>query len=230
MRARLGFLVFLLAGCGADGLEPVADDPGTGTQSLKVQAEIAAKPNLFDARTSSDFQTAMTVQLTDAANHAVTTGTVTVTSVTGKVALTYRDGAWRATAPTYDEIYTLDVTSGLHRLEDVRLVGPDIHVITAPMQNAMIDARQELTLIWERKRAADHTALVVNPEYPAKVPDTGTCQVTPYVLSADQKRVQQNTIRLIRTNTIEPAGAIEGSQLDVQIDNEVDVEAAPTRA
>lgn len=229
MRARLGFLVVLFAGCGEDGLAPVADDPGTGTQSLKVEAEIAAKPTLFDARTSTDFQTTMTVRLGDAATRAVTTGTVTVTSVTGKIALTYRDGAWRGSAPTYDEIYTLDVTSGIHRIENVRLDGPDIHVITAPMQNATIDAQKELTLTWERKRVADHTALIVNPEYPAKVPDTGSCQVTPYVLRADQKRAQQNTIRLIRTNTIEPAGAIEGSQLDVQIDNEVDVEAAPTR-
>lgn len=224
MRAWLGFFVLLSAACGGDA---PTDDPGTGTKTLLMRATAVASPNLIDARMATDFQTVFAVRLT-LATQTVSTGSVTITSETGKVPLTYRDGQWRGSAPSYDETYTLDAVSGDHRIEGVRLDGPDIQVITAPMQGATIDANVGVTVMWERERPADHTLLIVDPEYPVKIPDTGRYDVGPYVLRADNRQSRQNTIHLVRTNTVEPAGAVAGSSFDVQIENEVDVEAMPT--
>lgn len=224
MRAWLGFLVLLFAACGE---ETPSDDPGTGTNTLLVRATAIASPNLIDARMATDFQTVFTVRLT-LATQSVSTGTVAITSETGKIPLTYRDGVWRGSAPSYDETYTLDVQSGDNRVEGVRLDGPDIQIITAPLQGATIDADVGVTVEWQRERPADHTQLIVDPDYPVKIPDTGHYEVGPYILRADNRQSRQNTIHLIRTNTVAPAGGVSGSQFDVQIQNEVDVEAMPT--
>lgn len=224
MRAWLGFLVLLSAACGADA---PTDDPGSGTRTLLMRATVVAAPNLIDARMATDFQTVFTVRLT-LAGQTVSTGTVAITSQTGKVPLTFRDGVWRGSAPSYDETYTIDAIHGDDRIEGVRLDGPDIQIITAPLQGATIDANVGVTVTWKRERPADHTQLIVDPEYPVKIPDTGRYDLGPYVLRADNRQSRQNTIHLIRTNTVEPAGGVSGSQFDVQIENEVDVEAMPT--
>jgi len=229
MRAWLHFLVilFALGACGDDGLsQAVADDPGTGTQTLRVTASACATPNLKTASTSTDFQTEFSARIT-LAQQTVTSGHVTVTSVTGKVPLTYRDGSWHGFAASYDEVYTLDVTSGEHAITGARINGPDIQVITAPMQDDKVDTSQPLMLTWMRERIADHTTVEIGPSYSAKIPDNGSFVIEPGVLRADRTGQRQNTLHLIRTNTLEPAGAITGSSFDVELDNEVDIEALP---
>src|SRR5689334_11200326 len=111
MRARLGFLVVLFghAACGQDDAPAgLHDDPGTGDGTLRVRAMASAEPNLIDARMPTDFQTVFRVSLTvDKTGEPVTSGSVSITSLAGKIALTVRDGEWHGFAPSYDETYTL---------------------------------------------------------------------------------------------------------------------------
>jgi hypothetical protein len=229
MRAWLHFLVILsaLGACGDDGMSQAAgDDPGTGTRTLRVTASACATPNLINARTPTDFQTDFSARIT-LAQQTVTSGLVTVSSVTGKVPLTYRDGSWHGSAASYDEVYTLDVTAGEHVITGARIDGPDIQTITAPTQGSIVDTSRPVMLRWDRKRTADHTVVQIDPSYTAKIPDSGSFVIEPGALRADRSLPRQNTVHLIRTNTLEPAGAVTGSSFDVELDNEVDIEAQP---
>src|SRR5262245_23094977 len=147
------------AACGGSDLDPGAgNDPGTGTSTLFVSGDVTARPQLVNARDDGDFETEFRVRVT-LNQQAVRTGTVTVTSASGSVPLTFRADPerWEGTVVGYDEVYVLDVVAGEDLVEGVRVDGPDIHWFTAPTLGETLDSTLPLRVTWDCDQTADAT-------------------------------------------------------------------------
>jgi len=228
-------LAFVVAACGGSALDPGAgDDPGTGTSTLTIDGNVTAQSELVNARSSADFATDFSVRVT-LNGQTVTTGTVTVTSASGAVDLVFApdgNGAnrWRGTAPGYDEVYILDVVSGADTVEGVRVDGPDIHVFTAPTAGATVDSTMPLDVTWSRNVVADSASIRTEQLDALAIDDTGSFTLAGGALQAERDQARVNTLRIVRTNRVTPAGAAGISQLAVTIENEIEVVAQPNPA
>jgi hypothetical protein len=215
------------AACGGGNLDPGAgNDAGSGTGTLAIDGSAHASPQQVNARLRTDFDTALGVRVSRN-NQTVTSGTVTITSSSGKTALTYHNDRWSGTAPGYDQVYILDVVSGADRVEGVRVDGPDIHVFSQPTEGATVDPTIPLPLVWSRENAADTATLHADNIDAITIPDSGTYSLAPGSLRTDKSQPRPNTLRLTRTNRVVPRGAAAGSTWAVTIDNAIDVVAEP---
>jgi hypothetical protein len=221
-------LVLGLAACGGGALDPGAgNDPGTGTSTLAIDGNVQASSRTVNARVNTDFDTDFTIRVS-LNNQTVTTGTVTITSASGKFPLTLRgDNRWTGTAPSYDEVYVLDVESGPDKVAGVRVDGPDIHTFSSPTAGANVDSTMALVVKWDRNDQADITTIRTENLDSLAIPDTGSYSLAPGSLKADKAVARQQTLRLRRTNSVVLAGAVTGSTLSVSIENELDIVALP---
>jgi hypothetical protein len=215
--------------CGGSDLDPGAgDDPGKGTATLLVDGNVSAQPRLTNAREPADFDTELSVRVT-LGQQPVTTGTVTVTSASGTFPLTYRPdpGRWEGSAPSYDEVYVLDVVSGVDSVEGVRVDGPDIHTSTAPTVGATVDSAQPLRLTWDSDQKADSASIDTERLDRVAIDDTGEYMLAGGALKAEKDKAIENSIQISRTNRVTPSGAVAGSELSVRIENRLQVVAQP---
>lgn len=229
MRTSLASILLLwgAAACGGGDLDPGAgDDAGNGTKTLVVEGGAHASPHQINARMQTDFDTEFSVRVS-LNDQTVTTGTVTITSATGKTALTFLDNRWRGSAPGYDQVYLLDVVSGPDKVEGVRVDGPDIHVFSKPTAGATVDTTMPLSLAWSRENQADSATLRTENIDSIAIPDTGSYSLAPGALKTDSSQARPNTLRLTRTNRVVPEGGAAGSTWTVTIDNTIDVVAQP---
>jgi len=224
------FVVAVAGGACSDGeagLAPgVGDDPGTGTRTLVVEGAIVASPLRFNTAASRDFETGFSLRVSRN-NRPVATGTVTITSATGKVPLTYELGHWTGSAESYDEVYVLDVASGADRVDSVRIEGPDVHVFSEPPAGATVPSNVPLLLKWRRTVEADAAAVRTETTDWIAIPDEGSYSLPGGALKDDGNRVVLHTLRLARTNRLVPAGAAQGSSLSVTIENRLNVSTEP---
>src|SRR5258706_12665185 len=128
--------IFVLAACSHDPLEAGAgNDVGNGTNTLFVNGDAFAEPRNANASHATDFDTSFSVRIS-LNNQPVQTGSGTMRSAYASTPLTWTDadgGHWIGRAANYDEVYELDVTSGLDKVTGVIVDGPDIHVFTTPL-------------------------------------------------------------------------------------------------
>lgn len=220
----------LLSACSSNPLDPGAgDNGGTGTGTLSVDGTASARPNGTTASQPSDFKTGFEIDI-KLGTTEVTTGTVTVTSSSGKTTLTFDQtttNRWIGTANGYDEVYQLDVNTGTDNVEGVRVDGPDIHTITAPSASASIDSTMMTSVAWARGEAAQNAMLHLddtsggNGDLP--VTDSGSFSIPANTFQAQKDQTRPATVSLTRSNQITPAGATPGSSMTVSIENDVDV-------
>jgi hypothetical protein len=217
-----------IAACAGSKLDPGAgNDPGTGTGTLTLTGTARATSQTVNAKLDTDFNTDFSVRVS-LNNQTVTTGTVTITSASGKVPLTYRaDTFWTGTAATYDEVYILDVVSGPDKAEGIRVDGPDIHTFSAPTEGASLDSTMPNLIKWNRRDTADSAELRAESINTITIPDSGSYSLAAGSLKADQAVARQNTLRLSRSNNVVPKGTTGDSSWKVTIENELDVVANP---
>ncbi len=233
MRAIFASFATMVVACSSNPYDPGAGSTaGGGTKTLSVEGSATAHPNVPNAAQASEFTTDFSVGIM-LNNVPITTGTVTMTSASGKVELTsnmQNAGRWEGSGNGYDEVYQLDVVSGPDKVTGVRVDGPGIHKITAPTDGASVDSTMPNMLTWERDVAAQAADLRLNGDGGGgggngdlTVDDTGSFMIpaNTFVASKDQSRPA--TVRLTRSNQIAPAGATAGSQLTVGVENEIDV-------
>ena len=230
--------LLVLAACGSSSpLDPGSgNSTGTGTGTLLLAGTASARATLTNTSNPTDFTTDFAIHLS-LADQAVTTGTVTITSTSGKTALVFTGaeatGTWQGTAPDYDEVYQLDVTSGSDAISGVRVDGPDIHTFSAPTAGASVDATQAMTVTWDRSDTADSATLRVGDgggNSDLAITDSGSYTVAPGSLKTNKQQAETNLLRLTRSNQVVPTGAVAGSQLTVSIENDLDVVALPDPA
>ena len=221
-------LILVLGACGGSALDPGAgDSPGTGTGTLVVTGGAHATPQVPLATDAADFSTEFSVQVA-LGGTPITTGTVTMTSAAGKVALafdTQQDLAWHGTQAGYEQVYELDVDTGTDNVHGVRVDGPDVHDITAPAAGASVDSTMAVNLTWSRQDVADDARLDSSGGIfdGVTMPDTGTFAIPPNTFKADKQQTRSGTLRLTRTNHVIPTGAAATSTVDVSVENSVDV-------
>jgi len=209
----LGVMAGTLVACGG-GTEPTVErnDPGTGTLTLKVTADIDATDVV------GGFITDFDVDVEDAAGNPVSLATVTITNASlGEITLLETNaGSGRYTAvrnsfPSGD--FELNVVLGSDNIRGVILGGPGIHTITAPLANDTLVALQSLIVTWNSPSQAKSAEVETRDYGPVVVPDTGGVMVPSVenVVRADQR------IRVFRFNEVGINGGLPGSRLKVEV-------------
>lgn len=228
MRQIFASFALLFAACGGSPLDPGAgNDPGTGTNTLLVTGRASAEPKTPNAIHDTDFTTDISVRVS-LNNVPVTMGTVSVKSRTGTAMLTFTNdgqgGHWDGSLANYDEVYELSVVSGADKVEGVYVDGPDIHVFTKPTAGASIDSTMMTPLAWDRAITAQTATLrVTDGGDGLTISDSGSYMIPPATFKAEKDQSKPATIRLTRSNSVTPRGAVGGSTFSVSIANELDV-------
>lgn len=226
---RIAYLsIILVAACGGDP----GDDAGTGSNTLRVEADVEATPDIENAVAAIDFTTELHVDV-EKNGVPVTTGEVVLVSDGGEVALTWDpsdgdNGRWRGAQSGYFEVYELHVTSGDDYVHGVRLDGPDIHVFTSPDGSTAVDATLPLLVTWSRDDEAETARLETDAMDPVAVPDTGSFELPVGSLKSSPDQTEDEELRIERRSRIVPAGAVAGSELRVRIENRLPLVVAAT--
>ena len=228
-------LLLALVACGGTSSEfdpGAGDDPGTGTKTLTINGSARAEARVTNALDPGQFSTDLSVRV-ELNGIPVTTGTVTVRSATGMIALVYdpnNNGRWEGSAAGYDEVYLFDIESGMDNVKGVRVDGPDIHTFTKPTAGATLDSTLENALEWDRGDTADSATLRTDIIDSLAIPDTGKYALAAGGLKAEKDQAKENQIRITRTNRVTPSGAAGGSEVSVSVENSIQVLAAPNPA
>ena len=213
--SALGILTAALvtvAGCGGTGPAIERNDPGTGSTTLKVVADIDANDVV------GGFITDFKVTVEDGAANAVSGATVTIkNNDLGTVTLLESSAgsgdyvATRNSFPSGD--FELSVVRGTDRVEGVVLGGPGVHTITSPAANDTLAALQDLIVQWTRPLQARSAEVETRNFTSPVLPDTGAFAI-PAI--ENEVRVDQR-IRVFRFNEVDIAGALLGSRLRVEV-------------
>lgn len=214
-----GLVAAALACGGGDATGPAVsrNNPGTGTGTLRVIADIDA------ASVPGGMTTDFTVSLRDGLGNKVSGATVTVTNPSlGTVTLT-ETGAGsgdyfntKLSFPPGD--FAVAVTRGTDNVRGVVLGGPDVHVISAPTAGSVAAAGQPMTVRWSVPSRAKSAILETRDFGPLALPDTGV-----YVIAGANNPVNSNQrVRVSRYNEVDVAGGLPGSRLRVTVQNSVE--------
>ena len=231
MRLHLASICLLLGACSHSAFDPGSgSDPGTGTGTLSVMGGATAEPNLPNTKLDTQFTTSFSIELS-IAGAPLTTGTVTVRSTTGTTTLAFdttagQNGRWRGMSANYDEVYELNVASGTDRISAVYVDGPDIHTFTLPALGATVDPSIANDTKWSRAAAAKEATISLGDKDGLAISDTGTWSIPMYAIPYAKDQTRTSTIRLTRTNSITPKGALAGSTFSVSVAQDLDVIAS----
>src|SRR5574341_195022 len=223
MRTLATFTPFTIAAlvataCG-DGTGPAVErnDPGTGTNTLRVVADIEAQD------VPGGFVTVFDVELRNGAGDPVSGATVTVKNGTlGTVSLLETGtgtGDYRATVNSFPSgDFGLDVIRGTDKVEGVVVGGLAAHKITAPAKNTTVPADQPLTVSWDRPTEAAGADLETRDYSASGLADTGS-----HVIPGNQNPARADQrIRVWRYNQVAIAGGLAGSRLKLEVRNTVE--------
>ena len=212
-------------GIGPGDLVPGAgDDPGTGTGTLVLDGTVTAEPIVTNSADPGNFSTELTVRITRA-GQPVSTGSVDITSAGGTVALVFDtvQMQWRGLQAGYHEVYALSATSDADSVSDVRIDGPDIHVIDAPLAGAAVDSALALAVGWTREEMAEEATIQTRDTNRIAIPDSGTYTVGAGTLRSSPDQAEDEELELTRAQRISPAGAAAGSSFRVQVRTRIDL-------
>lgn len=203
-------------GCGDDATGPAVfrNDPGTGTRTLRVGAQIEGKD------VPGGFVTDFEVEIRDVQGSPVSGATVTVRNgVLGVVNLLEREvgsGDYFATVNTFAPgDYRLDVVRDTDNVQGVVVGGIAAHAITSPQRNDTVPANQPLTVRWTRPSEAAGADVETKDFSVDGIPDSGSFTIP---ASQNPPRADQR-IRVCRFNRVDIAGGLFGSQLKLKIRN-----------
>lgn len=208
--------VLTFAGCG-DGTGPATsrNNPGTGSSTLRVTAEIDAND---DPAVIGGFSTEFAVSLRDGAGSPVSSATVTIkNSSLGTLTLPETgagSGDYLLTGSTFPSgDFQLDVVRGTDNVRGVIVGGPGVHSITTPAQNDTVTQLQPLTVRWTVPSRAKAAEIETRDFGPATLPDTGA-----YVIPGPNNPARPDQrIRVFRFNEVDVAGGLLGSRLRVTV-------------
>ena len=208
----------LFAACGDSLTDPAIErnDPGTGTGTLDIRADVDA----FDE--AGGFITEFSVRVRDGIGDPIIGATVTITNDGfGEVMLLdpQSSGDYVAERPAFHEgDFTLRVVRGTDVVEGVVLGGPGIHTITEPLKDSTVAADQDLTVRWDVPSQARSAEVETKDFGPVLLPDTGAVIIPG---ASNPARADQR-IRVFRFNEVDIAGGLFGSRMRVEVRQSVD--------
>lgn len=212
-------LLVALAGCGDDTTGPAAErnDPGTGTRTMLVKADIEGE----DA--PGGFVTDFEVQLRDAQDNPISGATVTIQNgALGTINLLESGQATGDYVATRNSFapgdYRLDVISGTDNVRGVVIGGMAAHVITSPAANDTVPANAPLVITWTRPSEAAGVDVETQDFQADGIVDSGT-----YTVPATENPPRDDGYaRITRFNRVDIAGGLFGSELKIKIRNTVE--------
>ena len=215
-------------GCGSGGI-PGGDNLGEGTQTLRVVGTVDAENLVPNASDSNDFRTDFVVWITRQSVD-VTDAVVHIESDAGGVDLVWSDAEQRyeGSQVGYHRRYILDASSGDDYVYDVRIEGPDIHTIDAPLAGSTVPGNVDLIIDWSRDDEAEVAEVQTREMDWFATVDNGTFTVPFDLLKTEQDKAEDERARVRRRNQLSPAGGVGGSSFSVQILNEIEFLVAPT--
>ncbi len=208
----------MLLGCG-DSTGPAADrnEPGTGTSTMLVQADIEGQD------VAGGFVTEFDVSLRDATGAPISGATVRVTNnslgTVNLLELSAGSGDYEATVNSFAAgDYGLSVVSATDNVQGVVVGGMSTHQIASPAANATLTANQPMTVTWTRPSEALAVDLETLDFVAEGIPDVATYTVP---AGNNPPRTDQR-IRVWRYNEVSIAGGLFGSSLKLSIRNTVE--------
>lgn len=197
--------------CGS-ATAPERNNPGTGTNSLKVTADIEAQ----DAGTG--YSTDYTVSVRDGTGARVSGVTVTIQN-SGIGTLTLAEtgtgtGDYAATRADFpDGDFTLNVTHGTDNVKGVVVGGPGPFAITQPKADSTVPALQPLTVKWTTPVKAKSAQVETRNFNTVTLPDSGAFAVP----GASNPARPDQRVRVWRYNETDIAGGLTGSRFRISI-------------
>lgn len=207
----------IAAACGGDSTGPATsrNNPGTGSSTLRVQADIDAND---DPTVIGGFSTDYAVDVRDGLGNPVSGATVTIRNgALGTITLPESSpgsGDYRLTGNTFPSgDFQLDVVRATDNVRGVVLGGPSVHNVTAPIATSTVSANQALTVRWTVPSRAQAAQVETQDFGPITLPDTGA-YVVPGV---DNPPRPDQRVRIYRFNEVSIAGGLPGSRLRVEV-------------
>lgn len=210
------YAVATMLACGSStGPATSRNNPGTGTSTLRVTADIDAND---DAAVIGGFTTEYAVSLRDGLGNPVSGATVTFkNSSLGTITLPETapgSGDYLLTGNTFPSgDFQLDVVRVTDNVRGVVLGGPGVHGITVPVKDATVAAGQPLTVRWTVPSRAKSAEVETRDVGPVTLPDTGAYIVP----GANNPARLDQRIRVFRFNEVDIAGGLVGSRLRVTV-------------
>ena len=219
---KLTALVFaaslVAVACGDSGGPAVLrNDPGTGTQTMLVTADIDGND------VPGGFVTEFDVSLRDAQTNPISGATVTIQNNTLGTVTLLEDGVgtgdYVATVNTFAPgDYRLDVVKATENVRGVVVGGMDVHQIISPTNNDTVSAVLPLIITWSRPSQAAGVDVETRDFEVLGIPDLGTFTIDP----VNNPARNDQRIRILRFNKVDLAGGLFGSRLKLKIRNTVE--------
>lgn len=201
---------------------------GTGSGNLTIDARAEVDNDIANATRSDQFHATLVVHLSKD-GQPVVGATVEIGSSIGAVPLppVGDPGRYAGTQAGYARDYTLSARLGDDYVEGVALSGPDAHSFSAPMLGAQVPWGQPLAVTWSPGESTQ-AAISARELDRIEIADTGSYSLPGTELRRpDTGSTEDERVRIVRTETITPAGADSGSQFRVSIRNEVTIVVVP---
>jgi hypothetical protein len=205
-----------LAACGGNSSATGHNNPGTGSSTLLVTADVTA------SMSSGGPVTSLQVDVRDGMGAKVSGATVAISNgELGSVPLVEANAGSgryvnsRSSFPAGD--FVLSVVRGTDKVEGVVVGGPGVGTVNAPTRNAVVAANQPLALSWTTPSQAKSVTISTR-DFEAQGPDTGTYTIP---AASNPSRTNQRLI-LARFNEVDIAGGLSGSRLRVTFTATVD--------
>ncbi len=199
----------------------IYNNPGTGTSTLLVTADITANNN---ANAIGGFSIDYNVVVQDSMKNPIDSAIVTIQNAgVGPLVLpetrlpnggnrgsgTYRLNG--AVFPNGD--FQLDVVKGANNIHGVVLGGPMLFSILFPLQNDTLPADSAVTVRWSVPVTAKSAIVETRDFGPQTVADSGAFQI----LGTDNPARGNQRVRVTRSNDVDIAGGLAGSRMRVNM-------------
>jgi hypothetical protein len=206
-------------GCGGNSPATSHNNPGSGSSTLKVTADI-------DGSTSNGSPlTAFEVNVDDGAGNSVSGATVSIANESlpnGAIALVEASpGSGKyvnsiAQFPSGD--FALSVSHPKGNVQGVIVGGPGMHTINAPIVNSTVPANQPLQVSWTTPTQAKQATIWTRDLNAFSAPDTGAFTIA----AAENPPNLSQRLFVERFNEVDMAGGLAGSRLRVTYTASID--------
>lgn len=223
---RLGFaLALLLGACGAaPGPYGFGNIPGSGTQTLRVDANASAESTVDNATSAANFTTNFDVRISKG-GQAVTGATVIIGSANGNVTLTEGGpGEYRGTQAGYSRTYGIKVDAGTDKIDGAQAEGPAFHAFASPTAGQVVKAGMPLEVKWTAGGAEQASIETRNLDQ-IDIPDNQTYTVAGTYIQVNKDN--NDRVRIERSSNVTLAGGAAGSSLTVSVRNQVPFTVTP---
>jgi hypothetical protein len=207
----------------------VTEDAGTGSNTLEVDGTITGEPIDVAAESLEELETDIEFDIFDANGNEVVGATVTLTSAAGEIVLEDCGGSYCGLQQGYGGAYTVDIQAGEDFVSGLVIAGPELHRLTGPDVEEMLDATQPLEIAWSPSGQAQITRIATNDFDIELEGDPGTYTLDAGLLESEPDAEIDEEIEIEREREVEPAGALPGSVVTVRVVNFWETTVAPTQ-